>query len=133
MAVIWHCDLCGKNTWVNPPSEQVTKEVEEVVNLPVKILKEKDGKKYAEETMQEHVVKKQVPVTTRMRRQNMNTGNIDLIDVPKLKYLREKTVILQLRVGDETIQKDFCIDCYRDQVSPLADSLWKKLQSIESK
>lgn len=128
MAICWNCDICGKSTFVNPPSKQSFREDEVEVSIPVKVLKDNA----VVESVQKQKVKKLVPETVKIRRQNAS-GDIEQVEIPKLIFEKEKTVILQLRVGDENIQKDFCQACYKKHLSEDVNNLWLKLEQIKSR
>ena len=96
MAVFWKCDVCGKDTVVNPQTEQV--EEERVVEVTVSGQKVKASQR--------------VPVTTTTRRQDPVTGRVAKITVPKLNDLQPRTVIVQVKAGPENFQRDLCRECY---------------------
>ena len=131
--IAWHCDNCKKSTWMNPPSEQVFEDVTEMIQVPVKqVVKDKNGNESVKETIQDTPVTKKVPVMTKIRRQNPQTGKIEFVEVPKIRYQKPKTILVQMRIGDETIQKDFCEGCYKAMIAKKAESLWLFLEKIES-
>lgn len=106
---VFKCDLCGKETYVNPPFEHVFEE------------KEIDG------------VKVKSPVTVKMKRQDMSTGVMTEVDVPKINDLKPRAIIVRLYSGSESIFKDFCVDCYNTSIKPEVVKLWNTLESVVSK
>lgn len=133
MSVVFHCDICGIDTYVNPPSRQAFEEVEEDVFLPVSVIEEINGEKIVKKSTQKQTVKAKKPLTAKHRRQNISTGKVETLEIPKLEYEKRKTVIVQLKVGDETLQKDFCHDCYQKQIKFCAEKLFNVLAEVESK
>lgn len=142
--VNWKCDMCGKDTQVNPPTKPVTEKKTVVVDIPdpdhVKTLSQEDQTRL----MAEYVAKtykgptkelkheQDVPVMKTMKRQNAQTGEIEDIPVQEIKDLSPRTYITQLTVGPEMIQKDFCKDCLTKEILPILQPLWDKLASVKS-
>lgn len=117
MALVWKCDICNKDTYINPPTEPDIEFKEVEVKLQDKT-----------ETIKQPIQKK-----AKMKRQNIYTGDIEEIEIPLMKDLKPRTIIINLKAGAETIQKDFCMDCYQKHVSKEVSKLWKKLEGIKSK
>lgn len=105
MAVTWHCDICSKPTYVNPPFEYL-------------FITDKDGNK--------------IPKMSKMKQQNPYTGEIETVKIQDMKDLRPRAYIVRLSVGKEIIQKDFCKE-HLDNVLPEIKALWNKLEKIKSK
>lgn len=134
MAVTWHCDICGKPTYVNPPVEQVTEirdmtyEVPEVDPETGEVQVDAQGLPKKKPV----TIKQQVPKMTKIKRQHPFTGDVEDIEVPEMKDLAERAYIVQLTVGPEQVQKDFCKECMTKHVLPEAKALWDKLAAIRS-
>jgi len=106
MSVSWKCDLCGKETWVNPPSRPIFEE------------NEKKGIR--------------VQKKTKIKVQNIYSGKMEEVEVGAVEDLKPRTYIVKLSVGSSSIQKDFCFDCLQSLKLEI-DQLFKKLDSIQSK
>jgi len=119
----WHCDICKKETFVNPDLEPLFEEKEFDVPTPIAVGKGKI------EIQNKKVVQK-VPKMTTMKQQNIKTGKIELIPVQAHKELQERTFIIALRAGQEKIQRDFCRDCLEKHVMPKIKELWDVLENI---
>jgi len=117
MSVTWVCDICGKQTFINPPVEFLTEEKE---------FKTKDEKGKTKK------IKQTVPKMATMKRQNSQTGKIEDVPIQDMKDLKPRTYIVRLEIGRELIQKDFCKECL-GKVLPEIKQLWNKLESIKSK
>ena len=127
MSVLWHCDLCGQSTHVNPPTEQMFEEREIVVDTPeIKIV---DGKQVLD--MVKKKVTQKVPKIAKMKRQNMHTREVEEIDIPMMKDLAPRAYLMRIMVGSDELQRDFCKDCL-DSVMPEFKALWDKLEQIKS-
>lgn len=113
-----HCDICGVETFINPRTEALyeEKEVEVVVN---------------EKTQEKMKVMQKVPVMTTMQRQNHRTGEMQSIQVQKIKDLDKRAYLIQLTVGSEYVHRDFCIDCLNKEIRPLFEPLWDKLANTK--
>jgi len=117
-----HCDICGKETFINPPTEPIMVDVERMVDVYV------DGNWVKEKKL----VK--VPETTIMKITDPH-GSGKLIDheIPKTRDLKPRMWRVQLRVGQESIDRDFCKDCLGEYFKGDLASLRDKLESIERK
>ena len=106
---VFHCDICGKTTYINPPTAVATKIV----------MHEGQGV--------------EVTDTTTIKRQNLYTSEIENIEIPKLVELKPKALIISLSAGDENIRKDFCRDCYaKSSIRRAVDMLWIELEKVNS-
>ncbi|GEM_PF-3420888 len=136
MATYWICDICGKQTLVNPPTEQVVEEVTREIQVPSTVEKEvvEAGQKRMKKTVefQTQTVTEKIPKMAKMKRQDPFTGEVQDVDVPELKDLKPRAYLVNLNVGHEMIQKDFCKECL-EKVMPEVQALWDKLASIKSK
>lgn len=67
-----------------------------------------------------------------IRRQNVFTGEIELVSIG-LEDLgdSEKTIQIQLRVGDETMTKAVCSGCY-ENIRESAENLFTLLSNLKS-
>lgn len=120
--VTWKCDICGKDTFVNPPTEPQFEE--RMVKVAVK---GKDGETYEVEVPQT------LPKMAKMKRQHLHTGEIEDVDVQEILDLAPRTYIINLTVGPEAVQRDFCKECLKEHVMPEVQALWDKLAAIGSK
>lgn len=98
--VVWLCDKCGKPTHVAPPTEIVYEDKE-----------------------------KTKPKMTHMRQQDAH-GKVHLHPVPVQKDLAERTKMVRLTVGDETIQRDLCNHCL-SHLRAEFDALWAKMEGMK--
>lgn len=133
MALVWHCDSCGKETHLNPPVEMLWDNVETEIDVP-----------YTEEiedpenpgSMKKVVLFKKethtepVPRLTHMKVQNGQTGEVEDLEIQDSVDLKPRAYLLRLSVGNETIQKDFCKECLDSVVLKESKALWDKLASI---
>jgi len=108
MSVKWNCDVCGKDTLVNPPTKPILEEV--VIEGKKQIVQKKVKKKF----------------------QDSVSGEVKTVMVPQVEDLYPRAYIIKLNVGMETIQRDVCLDCL-PKIKPELDALWKKLEDIRSK
>lgn len=106
---IFKCDSCGVETEMNPPSEPVFTSVEDKEGYP-----------------------KRIPKMVKQKRQGSD-GQVIEVEVQETRYLRSKTYIVSLAVGDERIQRDFCRTCLDDKVLGPAKIFWSKLETIQSR
>lgn len=145
MGLKWNCDICGKPTFMNPPVEPVTEEKEVEVDVPAfkevevedtiidpktgneKKVKRMQGKFVTEKVKKKVLVQKKV----KQRKQNPETGKIEIIDYPEYKDLEPRCYIIKLRVGMEHVQRDVCKECM--ETIPHLKELWKHLEGMESK
>jgi hypothetical protein len=119
MAVRWHCDNCGNDGHVNPPTAPVFIETEVIVG---------DGKTAGSGTK----VKQKVPKMNITKRQDPATGEIKDIPVQEIKDLDTRIHIVRVSVGQETIQKDLCSKCLEIFKEDLK-LVWNKLNGIKRK
>lgn len=127
MANKWHCDVCGKETCLIPETEAVYEEREVEMPVPVPDKKAPGGMRLEMQKM-----KQKVPVMVSMRQQDVRTGEIKMIQVPSMKELQPKAIIVALKCGDERIQKDFCRECFAKFAESKAKELWDLLENIKS-
>ncbi len=120
----WNCDLCGKDTFINPPTQTVMEEREFEVEVP-----QLDDK--GKPTTKKVIQTAKIPKTTKALRQNHETGNIEEYDVPLTKDLKPRAYIIQLHCGYENVTRDFCKKCLKKV--PEIKALWDALAKIERK
>lgn len=102
MGMSFHCDDCGVETFINPPTEQV---VEEQMQEYTVIDTETNKPKTRTRLMN-------VPVMTKMRTQDPHDPKKTIeVEIPKMKDLKPRYWRVQLRVGQEVIDRDFCKPC----------------------
>ena len=105
---ICHCDICGKTTYLSPPTEMV-----------FKTIKDENGVEY------------KVPETSKIRRENPHTKKMETLDVPKMKDLEPRSYLVQLHVGQtEYIQRDFCFECL-EKIKKDVKGFWDFLENIK--
>lgn len=119
---VWKCDVCGIETRINPKTEPLFEERE--VQIPV------DQNKMGGPTKK---VKQRVPKMTVMKKQDMSSGEVKEIQVQEHKDLEERAMIVKLRVGPESVQRDFCRKCLEDYAGEELRTLWKKLETVKAK
>lgn len=117
-----HCDICGKETFVNPQTEQILTEVEQDFHSIV------EGKRVVEKK------KVKVPEMTIMKIMDPH-GSGKFIDhkIPKTRDLKPRMWRVQLRVGQECIDRDFCKECLDEYFKSDLSSLRDRLEKIERK
>lgn len=124
MGMKWNCDKCDKRTYVHPETEQ--EYGEKTINVKVPREDPDDPKKTIIKT--EPMVQK-VPKMTTMRQQNSQTGKVAEIQIPKLKDLQERALIISLRIGLEKVQVDVCSGCLEKEF-PELQPLFVKLAKL---
>lgn len=117
-----HCDICGKETFINPPTEPVITEVEQEYTT------------YEDSKAVIRTRKIQVPEMTVMK-VNDPHGSGKLIDhpIPKTRDLKPRMWRVQLRVGQECIDRDFCKECLDEYFKGDLSNLRNRLEQIERK
>ena len=108
MAVAWKCDVCGKDTHVNPPVVQVF-ETQKIGDKVFDVLK-----------MQ------------KLQTMNFVTGEMEEQNVPVVKDLKPRAHIVKLNAGQQIVQRDFCDECLQS-IMPELKALWDKLAAVGSK
>ena len=98
----FNCDICGKQTHINPPTEPIF-EIGE------------GGKKRQ--------------VLVELKSMDFNSGKVVSQMVPKLKDLKPRAHLIKLNAGIQSVQRDFCDGCL-EQVMPEVKALWEKLERI---
>jgi len=134
MSTAFHCDICGKSTYLHPQSEPIFEEITTEVKLPYTVEIEDPNQPGVMIKTIEYRVETQtqkVPKITYFKRQNINTGDIENVPIQDIKDLQPRAYLVRLNLGQETIQKDFCKECLKD-VLPDAQALWDKLAAIKS-
>lgn len=126
MALLWNCDNCAAPGVIHPRTEQMFKKETVTYEVPApepgnplkKIKKE---------------VERDVPLTTTLRRQNTQASRFETIEVPMTKDLDPRAILICLTFGNENIQKDFCMDCYNEEIKPHVEQLVNKLAEYQDK
>ena len=72
------------------------------------------------------------PLMTKLRTMDFSTNEVKEYDVPQLKFLEPKAIIVKLNVGDQAIQRDLCQDCVKAHL-PQIEALWDILEKIGDK
>lgn len=98
MSVKWICDSCGIPTHLDPPKEQVIDRVERV-RLP------------NSDPNVEKFQNVNIPKTVKHKTLDPISKKMVEIDVPLMRDLEERTYIVELRIGQDRIQRDFCKKC----------------------
>ena len=141
MANVFKCDVCGKETHLNPPTEPIMEEVEIEVEetfveeypvevkengKTVKVMKKRPATRKVKKT-----VKKQK--TVKVKSMDFNTGQIVEREVGATRDLKPRCYIVKLNAGPvQTIQRDFCEEHYKDFVKHV-NALWGAMEKIEVK
>lgn len=107
------CDICGKTTYVYPPSEQVYEEIE--ISVPGL----------------DTVVTQKVPKLKKVKQMNPITFKMEEKSIPVLKDLKPRSfmIILDL-VGQTQIKRDFCEEHF-ELIRPEFEALYEKLASLD--
>jgi hypothetical protein len=124
---VFHCDICGKETSVNPPTETVMEDREVEYEVPDIDPNDVEGTRNRTKKMS---ITQKLPKIAKMKRQNPFTGTIENIDVPMMRDLKDRAYILQLSIGHEAVQRDFCHDCLKAEIMPIVQPLWDRLALI---
>ena len=124
MALTYKCDICGKDTDINPVSKPV------FVKRKMKITTDgykavKDGEKFDAEI--------DVPKMSITKRQNIKTGVVEDVPIQETEDSTDRAFIVQLNVGQEMVSRDFCKGCLENSILPLLKPLWDKLAETRSK
>ena len=111
----WRCDVCGKETFLNPLTEPIMESKEIEIEV--------DGAK----------LKKTIEVqkTIKMRTMDYSRGVIVESEVGAVKDLAPRAHIIRLTAGQQSIQHDFCQDCL-DKL-PEIKKFWDFMESIGNK
>lgn len=117
MANKWHCDRCGKETFISPRMEPVMVPATDDKGQP---LVDADNKP----------ILKQATVKT--SRQHPVTGEITQVQVPAFKDLQERVYIVRVVVNDESVQRDLCRTCL-DKLMPQLKAAREALVGLGSK
>lgn len=130
MAVKWNCDVCGKETNVNPQTKPVMEdkpiqvpEVDPTTGQPVQ---DDDGKVKMKTVMQK------VQKRTTVKVQDMITGKVTNQEIGLFEDVTPRAYIVRLGVGQEVVQRDVCKTCL-DTLMPLIRPMWDKLEKMEGK
>lgn len=133
MAISWRCDICDKETQVNPKMEPQFEEKEVSVDVPQYV---DDPNKPGSLIMKmvKQTQKFKVPKMKKMTRKNPITGAQEEIDVQEIVDLEARAHIVTMQIGmTESLKRDFCEDCLKKEILPILKPIWDKLESIESK
>jgi hypothetical protein len=122
----WHCDECGKATSMNPPIEAVFEDKEQTVEVPV--FDPLDPTKF---TIEKRTMKTRVPVMIKHQRQNLSTGKMEEVETQKIRDLEPRTIIVQVRTGPDSLQRDFCQACFDKKIKPLLKPVWEYLSGVQ--
>lgn len=70
-----------------------------------------------------------------IKRQNVNTGKVEYVRTPKLKFLEPKAIVVKLMVGDQSIQRDVCEDCLKTdkELMGTLQKLYSILEKMDTK
>lgn len=120
---LFKCDICAKETKLNPKVEQVFEEK--------MVTKEIKDPKTGKTTTGTEVVK--TPKMKKIKQYDLATGQCYEREVQETRDLEPRCYIVKLNAGPvQMIQKDFCEDCYKT-VLPQINALWATLEQIGSK
>lgn len=122
--VNWLCDICGTPGTIHPKTEPITKVQTIKVEVP-------DPDNIGKMKIQE--IQKEVPETTILRRQDVQTGTIQKHVIQATRDLEPRSIIVSLKFGNENIQKDFCVECYNKHIKRHVEKMYIELEKIESK
>lgn len=128
MIPVFRCGSCGKHTQMYPKGSPIMEEVTEYI--PVEIKEIVDNKVQVRiDTVARTRLQQKVK---QIRRQNVFTGEIELVPIG-LEDLgdSEKTIQIQLRIGDETMTKAVCSSCY-ENIKETAENLFTVLSNLKS-
>lgn len=106
--LVFNCDICNKQTTPDPPIEPIFEETFDINGNKIKVQK-----------------------MSIMKRQD-SMGNVTEVEIPAFKDLSPRTYFVRYTLGQETIQRDFCKECFdnlRNELIPL----WDKLEQITPK
>jgi len=69
------------------------------------------------------------------KQQDVFSGEVKEVEVAKVNWLKPKTIILRLKVGDESIAIDVCEECLNKtpEIKTKAKELWALLENIKAK
>ena len=124
MVTQWLCDLCGAPGYIHPLTEPVMRKKVMKIELP----DPKDPrKKITKEVFRE------IPQTTKIRRQVTQTSKVETVEIPLLKDKQPRAILVQLNFGMENVQKDFCMKCFNKNIRDKVEVLFDFLAGIEDK
>ena len=107
---IFKCDMCGKETKINPKTEPI-------YELDEKGEPKKDKKGDP------------IPVMTVVESMNFSSGKMIKQQVPKVKDLEPRAHIIKINAGTQAIMRDVCSDCL-PKIMPEIQALWDKLKTL---
>ena len=111
----WNCDICGKETHVNPQTKPCF-EKQEIPRGP-------------EEDYPQQL--REIPVMVSQKRQNPATGKMDEFQTHKHADVQARAYIVRLQIGpSDIIQRDFCRECLDTVIGPLK-AAFETLENVE--
>lgn len=123
--ITFNCDICGIETFINPPVEQAYREMEQEYTVP-------DPENPGTLKTEKRTIK--IPEMTVMRTQDPHNPNRTIEQkIPKLLDLKPRMWRVQLRIGQECIDRDFCKDCLDKNLRGELAHLRDVLEAIERK
>jgi len=78
-------------------------------------------------------VTRDVPLTTTIRRQNTQSSRVETVEIPLMRDLDPRAILVLLQFGMENVQKDFCMACYNEHIKKHVEPLFDVLCKIQDK
>lgn len=113
MANSWNCDRCGKQTYIAPPVKAVMDPLNDEQGQPI---------------LDSKGVQILVQRKTKVKQQDLLvTGKVEDIEVGMFEDLLPRTRIVYIRIGDETVQRDYCPECVKSVLAVIRPA-WDLLE-----
>lgn len=126
------CDKCEKETFLYPPTELVWEEIKIEVPVPYTEEIEVEGKVEKVVKFKTEYQTQKTPKLITTKRLNPFTHKYEEFQTQEVKDLKPRAYLVRLSIGDEVIQKDFCVDCL-SEVKQELKQVWDKLISYQDK
>jgi len=129
----WHCDICCKETFLNPPTEPQFDEVPVEIDEPVLDAKgnvTEDPDNPGKAVLRKKTIIQKTPRMGIMKQQDVFTGKVVDVPVQVQKDLALRAIIVKIKVGYDSIQRDFCPTCLENYCGPEVKALWQKLEKL---
>ena len=124
MAAQWMCDICGAPGYIHPQTELVTRKKTMTIEVP-------DPKNPTEKIVKK--ISRDIPQTEVVRRQVTQTSRVETVEIPKMRDVQPRAILVQLSFGHQNVQKDFCMECFNGEIKEKVDELFDFLCKIQDR
>lgn len=145
--VQWNCEGCENSGLLSPPQEPVWVQDGEI-EVPEKDesgklvydevdlfddygrpVKDEDGKQVKTKKQRKKKQPKMVNLKRKSKRQDSVTGQFKEVEVPEMKDLATRIYMVQMRVGEESVQRYVCKSCL-DTLIPFLKPVKERLERM---